>query len=213
MSTDKDRASQTVITPEAIAGFPKLFKAEPDLNGEEKFSVTLIFPKGTDLTAVKKAVAAAAKKKFGDQAGETIRNQEHPFIRGASTKDKAKIKKYGWPEGCSYIVAKSKDRPGIVSTYRDAEGKPQIITDENQIYSGVIVKAQLFAHPYDSAGNKGVTLFLNNIQKVKDGERTGGRVAAQDVFEATDEPVDLGELEAAAVGAGDDSDDPMAGLL
>jgi hypothetical protein len=211
MSTDT--AGQTVITPEAVASFPTLFEAKPDLNGEDKFSVTLVFPKGTDVKPLMQALLAAGKKKFGDKAADIIRNQKDPAIRGKRPQDVEKAKKYGYPEGSLFVTTKSKTRPGVVSTFRGPDGKPQLITDPAQIYSGCIVKAQIYAHAYDSAGNKGVTFFLNNVQKIRDGERLDGRIDARDAFEATDEPVDLSEMELASVGATADAGDDLDGLL
>ena len=40
--------------------------------------------------------------------------------------------------------------------------------------------------PYDTDGNKGVTLFLNNVQKVRDGDRLAGRPDAEDDFDAVE---------------------------
>jgi hypothetical protein len=46
---------------------------------------------------------------------------------------------------------------------------------------------------YDQAGNKGVGCGLNNIQKLKDGERLDGTVSAEAAFEDADD-VDLDNL-------------------
>lgn len=203
------KASRTVVTPEAIASFPVLFTAEPDLNGDNKFSVTLVFTpeQQKNLGPVKDTLVAAAKEAFGAKAGEVLRNQEYKAIRS----DAEKAAKYGYPEGSVFIVAKSTTRPGVVSTFRGPDGKPQIITDPEAVYSGCIVKAQLYAHAYKQP-KAGVTLFLNNIQKIRDGERLDGRRNAQDVFEATDTAVDLSEMEMATAGASEDGAD-LAGLL
>jgi len=44
----------------------------------------------------------------------------------------------------------------------------------------------LNAFAYDRAGNRGISLGLNNIQKLADGERLDGRLKAEDDFEALD---------------------------
>lgn len=205
------KASRTVVTPECIGSFLNFFEPAEDFNGDPKFGGTFVFTpeqqKTKEFGALKDAIVAVAKEAFGAKAGEVLRNQEHKPIRT----DPEKNAKYGYPEGSVFIVAKSTTRPGVVSTFRDKDGKPQIITDPEQIYSGCILKAQLYIHVFQTP-KPGITLFLNNAQKVRDGDRLDGKRSAQDVFEATDAPVDLSEMETAGVGAGDDSAD-LAGLL
>ena len=73
-----------------------------------------------------------------------------------------------------------------MSRYAGDDGKPERITHPSQIYSGCIVRASLNAFAYDRAGNRGISLGLNNIQKLADGERLDGRLKAEDDFEALD---------------------------
>ena len=42
-------------------------------------------------------------------------------------------------------------------------------------------RASVFPHVYTSPNN-GITLILNNVQKVRDGERLDGRASAQEDF-------------------------------
>ena len=99
---------------------------------------------------------------------------------------KDKLTERGYPPGSIYINVRSKLSPGIVSRYAGVDGKPERITDPGQIYSGCIVRASLNAFAYDRAGNRGISLGLNNIQKLADGERLDGRLKAEDDFEALD---------------------------
>jgi hypothetical protein len=206
-------AGQKCVTPEAIISFPALFRATKgvDPTKPKKYGCTLVFPKGTDLTALKQAVITAAEAKFGDKAAEVIRDQKDPVFRGSQPKYIEQAKKYGYPEGCTFISVTSKDKPGVVSTFRGEDGRPQEITDEKAIYSGAIVRASVYAHAYDSAGNKGVTFFLNNVQKIRDGQRMDGKIDARDEFEATDAPVDLSELDAVVTAPA--ASDNLADLL
>jgi hypothetical protein len=63
----------------------------------------------------------------------------------------------------------------------------QPIIKESDIYAGCYVRAALNAAPYNFEGNKGVTFFLNHIQKWEDGEPLGGVTRAEDVFEAIED--------------------------
>ena len=91
---------------------------------------------------------------------------------------------------------KNKSKPGIVSIYAGADGKPTSIEDPAQIYAGCKVRASLRAYAYDVSGNKGVAFSLGNLQKLADGERLDGRVKAADEFEAdlSVAPADLEDI-------------------
>ena len=85
-----------------------------------------------------------------------------------------------------FLNANSNQKPGIVD--KDLNE----ILDPDEVYSGCWGRASLNFYPFDSNGNKGIGAGLNNIQKVKDGERLGpARASAEDDFgdgfEADDE--------------------------
>jgi hypothetical protein len=98
-----------------------------------------------------------------------------PWRKGTDYEDE-----HGFPfdrEGSYFMNFASKDQPGVVNR----KAKP---IDAKEIYSGCQVRVTYGVWPYDTDGNKGVTLFLNNVQKVADGERLAGRPEASDDFEA-----------------------------
>lgn len=207
MSTT-DAQGTKVITPEAIASYPTL--AEPQAGpqgGEAKYSLTLIFPKGTDLTALKTAVKAAIAKKYG--------NGKVPKLRLPFRSDPEDIEAKGYPEGSAFMSVRTNQKPTVVSTVPDPNngGKPTVI-DPSWVYAGSIVRASLTAFCYDQSGNKGVTFGLNNVQFVRDcapEERLDGRRAATDEFAADENAVaDLSDLD--GFGGSDDEDDPLADL-
>lgn len=183
-----------VITPEAILSYPALDEPQPVMGDSNKlkYGCALIFPEGTDLKAMKKAATAAAKERWGNKGTATIRNQKNPLFR-TDAKD-------GYPEGCTFINVRSDRQPGVVSVYPDPdnEGKPLPIAQDKikeEMYPGCRVRASLTAFAYDVNGNKGVSFGLNNIQKLGEGERLDGRVAAEDEFEAdADAVADLDDL-------------------
>ena len=80
-------------------------------------------------------------------------------------------------EGMYYVNAKCTTRPGIVDV------KKNIITDEEDVYSGMWAIVSVTFFPYDASGNKGVACGLNNVMKTKDDAHLGGRVSAQADFE------------------------------
>ena len=72
-------------------------------------------------------------------------------------------------------------RPGIVNA------RNEDIIDESEAYSGAYYRAQVRAFAYDSAGNKGVSFGLQNVQKMAEGDPLGGRIPASKAFEAVEE--------------------------
>jgi hypothetical protein len=198
MADANKKASTRVMTPEATLSYPHLFEpsAGPD-GGEAKFSAVFVFVRGTDLTAMKTAAQAAGEAKFGAKFVEGVHTGKFRWPFRDDVEDK------GYPAGSIFVSARSKQAPGIVSRFKDTDGKPKVITAEQQkpgdpgeLYAGSKVRATLAAYGYDKAGNKGVAFALNNVQKLGEGERLDNRRAAADDFEAdmSEEPASLGDL-------------------
>ena len=180
-----------IITPQAVLSYPHLFEPNtPPGASEAVYSCALIFEKGTDLSGLKKAALEAATEKFGAKAEALIRDGKLklPFRNDGADK--------GYPDGSIFMNVKNKAKPGIVSIFPGADGKPTPISDEAQIYAGCKVRVSLRAYAYDVSGNKGVAFALGNLQKLADGDRLDGRKKAEDEFEAdlSAKPADLDDL-------------------
>lgn len=189
MSATKAPAVKTTcITPRAVAAYAYVWKARPSLNpgGDPQFSVTLLFDKKTaavspEFKEMRRCAMAAAKKKFGDKLPK---NLVSPFHDGDEEKSEDPLF-----AGMIYLNAKSKTKPGIVGP------DVQPLTEEFDFYSGCICRASVYFYGYDTAGNRGVSLLLNNLQKLGDGERlSGGRKPAEADFDAL-EPENSGTSE------------------
>ena len=63
----------------------------------------------------------------------------------------------------------------------------QHIIDPEEVYSGVYGRASISFYAYNTNGNKGIACWLNNLQKLRDGEPLGGHARAEDDFAAADE--------------------------
>jgi hypothetical protein len=83
-----------------------------------------------------------------------------------------------------FINANSATAPGIV----DASCDP--ILDRSEVYSGVYGRASVNFYAFNSNGNRGIAVGLNNLQKLRDGEPLGGKSRAEDDF-ATDNDDDF----------------------
>lgn len=182
-------------TPKCILSYPHLFKAQPGQNGgKDKFSAALVITREErdtpEFRDMKEKAMLAAREKFGARTDDLIRKGKLKMPFRDDMDDK------GYPEGSIVVNARSDSKPGIVDRYKDPNtGKAREITDEKEVYPGMIVRASLRAFAYDTNGNMGVAFALNNVQKLGDGARLDGKKAAQDDFEALDEaPADLADL-------------------
>jgi Enterobacter phage Enc34, ssDNA-binding protein len=169
-----------LITPEALLSYPALFAAKPTPSGELKYSCALVFPEGVDLSELKKAALAALQARWGVKTREMLQRKElkWPFRDGAE-KDGP-----GYGPGKTFINVTSRQRPGIVDRHAGPDGRPRQITDPAEIYPGCFVRASLRPFTYDVNGSKGVSFGLQNVQKLRDGERIDGRMRPEDEFEA-----------------------------
>ena len=162
--------TENVLTTEFRVSFPHVFKPQSAAEGAEpKYSLSMLFPVGTDVTALKKAAADAAKEKWGDNLPKKLKS---PFL------DQGDYEYDGYEEGGVLIRATSKQKPGLV------DAKVQAIIDESEFYPGCYARATVRAFAYDVSGNKGVSFGLQNLQKTRDGEMMGGRTRAATDFDA-----------------------------
>lgn len=186
--SDTQKNPRKCLTPEFRVSFPNLFKAvgfkkEKD-PAKFKYSVTMLFPKNVDLSALKKAVFTAASEVHGTDKSKWPKNFELPFKDGD---DKAEIDGY---EGMIVVRASSKQRPGVID--RDKS----VITEEDQsIYAGCYARATLVALCYGKGteidyGKSGVSFMLQNVQKLRDGEAFSGKTKAEDDFDAVEDDSD-----------------------
>lgn len=137
---------------------------------EKKYTVSLIIKKDDKATLgkINKAINAAkelAKAKYG---GKLPAKFKLPLNDGDI--DRPEDEAYA---GCYFVNANCKTKPGVV----DRDCNP--ILDQDEIYSGCYGRASITFYPFEVSGNKGIACGLNNIQKLKDGEPLGGRVAAE----------------------------------
>lgn len=167
-----------VMTPEFRVSFPSVFRPRAPMagsTGEPKYGVTMLFPKGADLTPLKKAAEAAIVEKWGADKAKWPKNLRTPF------RDQGEKEFEGYEEGAVYINATSKQKPGLV------DAKVQEIIDDSEFYAGCYARATVRAFAYDTAGNRGVAFGLQNIQKLRDGDPLGGRTRASQDFEAVEQ--------------------------
>ena len=114
-----------------------------------------------------------AQDKWGDKIPKTLRS---PFRLNEELE--APIIGIGDDWTIMSFSANEDRRPGIV------DAKLQDIIDDADVYSGAWYRCQVRAFAYDTAGNKGVSFGLQNVQKLRDDDPLGnGRIPASKAFE------------------------------
>lgn len=174
-------AKTRVTTPEFRVSFAHVFKPSAYEGQEPKFSVVMLFPKSTDIKALKLAAAAAVEGKYGADKSKWPKNLKLPFRDGDVPTGDREEPMDGYADHI-FINATSKERPGLV----DGRLSPIVETD-GTFYAGCYARATLNAYCYDVSGNKGVAFGLNNIQKLRDGKPFSGKKAATDDFDAVED--------------------------
>jgi len=181
MSDSKEELK--VLTPAFRISFPNVFKPRAAFDGQEPtYNIQMLFPKneadipeklrkfGTDLSSVKKALAAACRKEWGEKSKWP--KFKHPVIRDGE--EKSDLAQY---KGMFFINSKSKYAPGIVNQRNE-----EIISAE-EFYAGGWARATLNVYTYDNKFGAGVQLGLQNLQFLMDDESFSGKRNAKDDFD------------------------------
>ena len=170
----QSKTTDKVVTGEFRVSFPSVFKATAVNPGDaEKYSITMLIPKSdkktiADITALLTRTLTA---KWGADKNKWPKNMKKVIRDG----DEEYPERDGYP-GHYFIAARNKSKPRVVDTQN------QDILDENDFYAGCYARASLTAFCYDKGVNKGVALSLQNVQKLRDGDRFTSRSKPEDDF-------------------------------
>ena len=173
---------EKIITPIATLSYPYLFSPVKNEQGDEYYSCALVFDESADIQPLMAAAIEAGAGKFGPKFTEGVKAGKFsmPF--------RTDVEEKGYPAGSTFINVRSKYKPGVVDRFAGPDGKPMKIDGDEaaKVYAGALVRASLRAFAYDKAGKRGVSFGLLNIQKLGEGPRLDGRMAASEEFEATE---------------------------
>ena len=176
--------NEAIKTPEFRLCFPQLFTPKRfEESGKELYSCMAVFPKTTDLSAIKQIARDAFKAKFPNGA----RASRNPIRDGNEMVEE-------WGDSFKdtwFIRLSSQLKPVVVDVHRAA------IVDPSLVYSGCYARAAIHAYAYAVKGNKGVSFGFGAIQILRDGEPLSGGAAAAKLF---DDGV-TGDFDAAAKSA------------
>lgn len=170
---------RNVKTPRALGCYVTLAKPRAIEAGKEpEYSISLLWPKNTDLTDIRKAIDEAAISKFGPAAPSLLKmgKLKNPLRDGDLKVDDDGIVDPNY-KGKWFVSARSKQRVRIVDhTMTDV--------DPNEVYSGCFFHAVLRFYPFDwnKGQSRGVGCGLQNIMLVGRGPRIDGRQDAETAF-------------------------------
>lgn len=165
-----------VRTARGRLSYPSLFSP----NKDGKYSTSLLFPKGADLTALEEAVDLAAKETFGPDYAKKYPKLKKPFLKTAES-PAIGADAEAFPTFIRTSTNADSNRPGP----QVVDHQPAPVTDPTEVYAGRWAMLTITVRGYDRDGNKGVTCYLNNVQVLEHGERlSGGGRPASEEFEA-----------------------------
>lgn len=177
MAKSEQNSATKGMTPEFRVAFANVFETTKTPNGQDRYQLTALFPAGTDLSQLKAMAKAALEEKWGVDKSKHPKNLRSPFRKQSEKADK--YAGFDADDDAIFINLATTMQPGIV------DAKMNDIINKDEFYSGCYARATVNAYAYDKSGNKGVAFGLNNLQKLRDGERLGGgRGNAKADFEA-----------------------------
>lgn len=148
---------------------------QPDIkkDGKKQWRVTLVIPKEEEevIDAINEKIQdtfdyGVEKGKFGDTPPKIKKYRKGWPLRDGDDQEGAEIEGYF---GCYYITPNNDRAPQIVNV----DGFD--IDDDEEVYSGVYGRCSVSFACYNNDGNRGVGVYLNNVQVIEDGERLGGK--------------------------------------
>lgn len=170
-------ASTKVVTGKVRLSYVNIFNKRSFTEGQEaKYSLCVLIPKSDKVTLKKIKAAIEAAKEEGKSkcwGGKIPANVKVP-LRDGDAERAEEAEEY---TGVYFLNANSNQKPGIVD--KDLNE----ILDPTQVYSGCYGRVSLNFFPFNSNGNKGVAVGLNNVQFLADGEPLGAtRASAESDF-------------------------------
>lgn len=170
-------ANTKVITGKVRFSYVNIFKSRSFQDGQDaKYSICLLIPKKDKETiskikaAIEEAIQQGVSEKWG---GKKPANLKLPLRDG----DEERADEAEEYTGMYFLNANSGSKPGIIDQYKNE------ILDPDEVYSGCWGRASINFYAFNSNGNKGIGVGLNNIQKLSEGDHLGSaRASAESDF-------------------------------
>lgn len=167
-----------VVTGKVRFSYVNIFRSRAFVEGDSaKYSICLLIPKKDQVTLknIKAAIEATVQEGISSKwGGKMPKNLKLPLRDG----DEERADEAPEYAGMYFMNASSNTKPGIVDKNLNE------ILDPEELYSGCWGRASINFYAFDSNGNRGVGVGLNNIQKLADGDRLGAaRASAESDFD------------------------------
>ncbi|BEG98132.1 DUF2815 family protein [Bacteroides sedimenti] len=168
-----------VVTGKVRFSYAHVFTPHAIEEGQEpKYSVSIIIPKKDKKTIAKiREEIEKLTKEFLQAKGLTKLPAKFYIPLRDGDEEREDDPAYA---NSMFLGASSKRKPQIV------DDSVQPIIDSDEFYSGCYGRASINLFLFDKAGNKGIGVGLNNLQKLEDGERLGGGSTAEEDFGSED---------------------------
>ena len=178
MASKTEPRKNRVITKEVRLSYAYLLRpraSDGDDGDRSKYGAKVLIPKDDRETMRKMREAQIEAIKLGEQGkfnGKKIKRNDNgiPVWGGAwDTIHDGDESDDEVDEGHWTVNVSSNRKPGVI------DRKFNEILDESEIYSGCYARVSLTCQPFEYRGKVGVTFYLDNVQKLRDGEPLGGR--------------------------------------
>ncbi|EHI68943.1 DUF2815 family protein [Streptococcus ictaluri] len=162
---------------------PKAFEGQ-----EAKYSTVILIPK-TDKATIKK-IKDAQKAAYGAAKDNKLKGVKWERVKTTLRDGDEEMDIEEHPEyaGHMFMSVSSKTKPQIIDKYKNP------VDSADEVYSGVYARVSLNAYAYNTAGNKGISCGLNNVQIVAKGDYLGGRSSADADFDEWNEEEDEDDI-------------------
>lgn len=176
--TKEQQKEVFVLTPPFKVSWPNVFEPKAWEDGQQpKYSVTMLFKNKDDLKELQRAEKNALKHHFGADPKRWPKEYNRPFRSGNP--------EFPVEKGMIVVKASSTFAPQVLD-----QRKNQIRKEDDTFYAGCMARATLVANYWKSPLGQGVNFYLQNLQKVGDGDRIGGGPSAQDQFDEVEDGSD-----------------------
>ncbi|WP_416353907.1 DUF2815 family protein [Agrilactobacillus fermenti] len=187
--SENTKSATKVITGKVRLSFVHLLEPHAFEGQDPKYSTMILIPKSDKQTlnrikkAQKAAYDAAKSSKLKGVKPENLKTTLRDGDEEQDTESYPEFKNH------YFINLSSRTKPGIVDAHRDP------VTSEEEVYSGVYARVSMNFYAYNTAGNKGISAGLNNVQIIADGDFLGGRARAEDDFDDWESDDDEAEVD------------------
>lgn len=158
---------------------PKAFEGQ-----EAKYSTVILIPK-TDKATIKK-IQDAQKAAYEAAKNDKLKGIKWERVKTTLRDGDEDMDTEEHPEyaGHMFMSISSKTKPQIIDRYKNK------VDSAEEVYSGVYARVSLNAYAYNTAGNKGISCGLNNVQIVAPGDYLGGKASADADFDEWEDDED-----------------------